>query len=106
MLDRAGVQPDPLVALGSAAAIMEAAAGNLKRVSVELGGHAPFVVFPDADPVRAAKGAAAPARSRKASQAQGPNPADPSTWGKVARNTPCPCGSGRKYKHCHGLPGR
>ncbi len=36
-----------------------AAAGNLKRVSVELGGHAPFVVFPDADPVRAAKGAAA-----------------------------------------------
>jgi succinate-semialdehyde dehydrogenase/glutarate-semialdehyde dehydrogenase len=35
------------------------AAGNLKRVSVELGGHAPFVVFPDADPVRAAKGAAA-----------------------------------------------
>jgi succinate-semialdehyde dehydrogenase/glutarate-semialdehyde dehydrogenase len=36
-----------------------AAAANLKRVSVELGGHAPFVVFPDADPVRAAKGAAA-----------------------------------------------
>ncbi len=36
-----------------------AAAGNLKRVSVELGGHAPFLVFPDADPVRAAKGAAA-----------------------------------------------
>jgi succinate-semialdehyde dehydrogenase/glutarate-semialdehyde dehydrogenase len=35
------------------------AAGNLKRVSVELGGHAPFIVFPDADPVRAAKGAAA-----------------------------------------------
>jgi preprotein translocase subunit SecA len=23
-------------------------------------------------------------------------------WGKVGRNTPCPCGSGRKYKHCHG----
>lgn len=36
-----------------------AAAGTLKRVSVELGGHAPFIVFPDADPVRAAKGAAA-----------------------------------------------
>lgn len=36
-----------------------AAAGNLKRVSVELGGHAPFIVYPDADPVRAAKGAAA-----------------------------------------------
>ncbi len=27
---------------------------------------------------------------------------DPSTWGKVGRNAPCPCGSGKKYKHCHG----
>ena len=35
----------------------EAAGRNLKRVSMELGGHAPFVVFPDADPVHAAKGA-------------------------------------------------
>ncbi len=31
------------------------------------------------------------------------NPNDPATWGKVARNEPCPCGSGKKYKHCHGL---
>ncbi len=30
------------------------------------------------------------------------NPADPETWGKVGRNEPCPCGSGKKYKHCHG----
>lgn len=28
--------------------------------------------------------------------------ADPRTWGKVSRNEPCPCGSGKKYKHCHG----
>ena len=27
---------------------------------------------------------------------------DPSTWGKVSRNAECPCGSGKKYKHCHG----
>ena len=27
---------------------------------------------------------------------------DPSTWGRVGRNEPCPCGSGKKYKHCHG----
>ncbi|MDX2049915.1 MAG: preprotein translocase subunit SecA [Rickettsiaceae bacterium] len=27
---------------------------------------------------------------------------DSSTWGKVARNEECPCGSGKKYKHCHG----
>ncbi|MEX0406451.1 preprotein translocase subunit SecA [Aquibium sp. LZ166] len=30
------------------------------------------------------------------------DPADPSTWGKVGRNEACPCGSGKKYKHCHG----
>jgi preprotein translocase subunit SecA len=30
---------------------------------------------------------------------------DPSTWGKVGRNEPCPCGSGKKYKHCHGAIG-
>ena len=33
------------------------AAANMKRVSCELGGHAPFLVFDDADPVHAAKGA-------------------------------------------------
>ena len=27
---------------------------------------------------------------------------DSATWGRVPRNAPCPCGSGRKYKHCHG----
>ena len=30
------------------------------------------------------------------------NPNDPSSWGKVGRNEDCPCGSGKKYKHCHG----
>jgi preprotein translocase subunit SecA len=30
------------------------------------------------------------------------NPKDPSSWGKVGRNEACPCGSGKKYKHCHG----
>ena len=29
-------------------------------------------------------------------------PDDPSSWGEVSRNAVCPCGSGRKYKHCHG----
>ena len=30
---------------------------------------------------------------------------DPETWGKVPRNAPCPCGSGKKYKQCHGKIG-
>jgi preprotein translocase subunit SecA len=38
--------------------------------------------------------AAAPAPPR--------NPKDPTSWGKVGRNESCPCGSGKKFKHCHG----
>jgi preprotein translocase subunit SecA len=30
------------------------------------------------------------------------DPTDATTWGRVARNEPCPCGSGKKFKHCHG----
>jgi preprotein translocase subunit SecA len=30
------------------------------------------------------------------------DPKNPATWGKVGRNEVCPCGSGKKYKHCHG----
>ncbi|MFZ2017546.1 MAG: preprotein translocase subunit SecA, partial [Methyloceanibacter sp.] len=62
-----------------------------------------------AKPQRARKTAgAAPASARKtagattAAAAAAVNPADPSTWGKVQRNALCPCGSGKKYKHCHG----
>ncbi len=35
-------------------------------------------------------------------QPEGFNVEDPATWGQVARNQACPCGSGKKYKHCHG----
>ncbi|MEJ1160373.1 preprotein translocase subunit SecA [Prosthecomicrobium sp. N25] len=34
--------------------------------------------------------------------AQAVDPKDPATWGNVSRNAPCPCGSGKKFKHCHG----
>jgi preprotein translocase subunit SecA len=34
--------------------------------------------------------------------ASGVDPADPSTWHRTPRNAACPCGSGKKYKHCHG----
>jgi preprotein translocase subunit SecA len=30
------------------------------------------------------------------------DPGNPATWGKVGRNEACPCGSGKKFKHCHG----
>jgi len=55
--------------------------------------------------------AMAPALTASAIAAEGDtavaerNPKDPTTWGKVGRNEACPCGSGKKYKHCHGKYG-
>ena len=43
-------------------------------------------------------------RARRTSREVDPN--DPATWSKVSRNAPCPCGSGKKFKHCHGDPKR
>ena len=42
------------------------------------------------------------ARRMVAAAAADIDPEDPSTWGKVSRNAPCPCGSGKKFKQCHG----
>jgi preprotein translocase subunit SecA len=46
--------------------------------------------------------AAAPAGRITAQAVSARDPNDESTWGKVGRNEPCPCGSGKKYKQCHG----
>ena len=50
----------------------------------------------------AARAAAAPALARGVQPAPERNPQDPASWGKVGRNETCPCGSGKKFKHCHG----
>lgn len=48
--------------------------------------------------------AAAPAPAEAAAEEPVPGFAedDPSTWGNPSRNDKCPCGSGKKFKHCHG----
>ena len=58
---------------------------------------------------QAAKAAAAELQSPNAEEETQPGEAkagfvedDPSTWGNPGRNEPCPCGSGKKFKHCHG----
>lgn len=38
----------------------------------------------------------------QASDAALRDPKNPASWGKIGRNEDCPCGSGKKYKHCHG----
>jgi predicted glycosyltransferase len=43
-----------------------------------------------------------PRDSARAGMPAARNPKDQMSWGKVGRNEPCPCGSGKKYKQCHG----
>ena len=43
-----------------------------------------------------------PGAAARAPQTPARNPKDPTSWGKVGRNETCPCGSGKKFKHCHG----
>jgi preprotein translocase subunit SecA len=55
---------------------------------------------------RAQQQALAPTPEAPAAPVEGAAPGfvedDPSTWGNPGRNDPCPCGSGKKFKHCHG----
>jgi preprotein translocase subunit SecA len=46
--------------------------------------------------------AAQAAMAASASNPVARDASDPASWGKVGRNEACPCGSGKKYKHCHG----
>ena len=50
----------------------------------------------------AMEAAAAPAGEDFPDASPGFVEADPATWGNPGRNDPCPCGSGKKFKHCHG----
>ncbi|MFG6559045.1 preprotein translocase subunit SecA [Sulfitobacter sp. 1A15299] len=50
----------------------------------------------------AASEAADEASEQAEAAAPGFDENDPSTWGNPGRNDPCPCGSGKKFKHCHG----
>ena len=58
--------------------------------------------FSGGDEAALAELAAAPGATLTRRAAATRDPADPASWGRVPRNATCPCGSGRKYKHCHG----
>ncbi|MEK9965685.1 MAG: preprotein translocase subunit SecA [Rhodospirillaceae bacterium] len=65
--------------------------------------HASIGQFGDAaQPAAAPESGTAPATPARRKAAAALDPNDPSSWGKVPRNAACPCGSGKKYKHCHG----
>jgi preprotein translocase subunit SecA len=44
----------------------------------------------------------APKKTSKKEEKPAFDRANPQTWGRVLRNAECPCGSGKKYKQCHG----
>jgi len=52
--------------------------------------------------LEAAAAAALAEGDGRAPLVEGFDPADQATWGNPGRNDPCPCGSGDKFKHCHG----
>jgi preprotein translocase subunit SecA len=54
------------------------------------------------DPAFAESSGARAARPAMAAVAMGNGPGSPGVDPRTPRNAPCPCGSGKKYKHCHG----
>ena len=91
------------------ARLRETVTGVLSHLEVRMG--SPEELPPPAPPkmqeihgdIPELAGATAASRGNGGRDARAPlNPEDQSTWGKVQRNSPCPCGSGKKYKHCHG----
>ncbi len=76
-------------------AAQQQAAAAAAPISAE---HAPAEPAIDPAPVQAPASPALQAGARLA----GFDETDPATWGNPGRNDPCPCGSGEKFKHCHG----
>ncbi len=58
--------------------------------------HAPKSATPQKQPEMAG------AEPAQGAAVEGFDESDPATWGDPGRNAPCPCGSGKKFKHCHG----
>ena len=89
--------------------LREAVTSQLMRVEIvqqppaEEASQLPYMEAQKLDPTTGENEMAlAPALAGNGDVAVERNPKDPTTWGKVGRNEECPCGSGKKYKHCHG----
>ncbi len=81
------------------------AAQQQRGAAVPVAATTPAGAPREAEPAGAAPAAAAAASGLTAmagARLEGFDEADPSTWGNPGRNDACPCGSGEKFKHCHG----
>ncbi|HAX91434.1 MAG TPA: preprotein translocase subunit SecA, partial [Rhodospirillaceae bacterium] len=81
----------------------EYAAARREQEMRELHGMAPEEMSPEQ--LQAMHEAATGLRLAPAPMQHHFDPQNPDTWHNIPRNTPCPCGSGKKYKHCHGTAG-
>ncbi len=101
-------QKDPLNEYKSEAfTLFEAMLANLRLTVTQVLSHLEIRLAPEEPEPEPAPQPARPAARKRAMAMAGANggdldPNDPSSWGKVPRNAPCPCGSGKKYKQCHG----
>lgn len=106
---RAYAQRDPLNEYKREAFnLFEAALDDLREKVTSVLAHVELRVGdPDLDQALEPKGTSQGQESRQdpaegTGAAAGFDPNNPASWASVSRNAPCPCGSGRKFKHCHG----
>ncbi|SEH34224.1 preprotein translocase subunit SecA [Magnetospirillum fulvum] len=110
---RAYAQRDPLNEYKREAFnLFEAALDDLREKVTSVLAHVELRVGdPDLDQALEPRGSAKAQESRQdpAEILAGASPGavgfdsnNPASWNAVSRNAPCPCGSGRKFKHCHG----
>jgi preprotein translocase subunit SecA len=90
MLMRIELQPDAPLPSPDPVRVMDMRHPDPAMAELEMAGAAGY------------EPAAMPAASASPRRVEGVDPADPATWHRTPRNAACPCGSGRKFKHCHG----
>ena len=82
---------------------LQAQATAMQQQQAALAGGDNPATAPRPEPALAGVGAgAASGLAADTRLAPGVDTADPATWERSGRNDPCPCGSGKKFKHCHG----
>jgi preprotein translocase subunit SecA len=110
---RGYAQRDPLNEFKNEAfTLFESLLNDLRRAVTRVLMRAQFVVEqpPSVNAGEARGGPPSAARPAPASaqaapaleQQQGAPAGDPAAWANTPRNAPCPCGSGKRYKNCHG----
>ena len=100
---RAYGQKDPLIEYQKESyALFEGMLGRVRDQMVEYVFRIQLPPRPVARPVPQAVAAGAPAQPKAQAQAAPAKPANKFADAKIGRNDLCPCGSGKKYKKCHG----